>query len=320
MKTEFTVFTFFKKGHIFMKRKILSSCTLFLTAIIWGYAFVAQVKGGQYLGSFTFNGIRFALGALSLIPVIMIIEIDFSDKKKLRKTFVYSLLAGSAIFIASTLQQIGAAVTQSSGVSGFITGIYNILTPIAYLFIFKKKTSVCVWIGSVISIIGLFMLCMTEEGLHFGLGEISLLAGTVFWTAHILIVDRIVSEVYTLKFACSQFLVCSILSIISALIFEYKDFSLENVEKALIAILYCGLLSVGVAYTLQIVGQKYSASPTAAAIILSTESVFGAIGGVQFGTDSISALGYIGCVLIFVSIVLSQLPEGMFKRKAKKLK
>lgn len=302
-----------------MKKSILSTVILFVTAIIWGYAFVAQVKGAEYLPSFTFNAIRFALGATSLIPVILILERDFKDKKKLKKTVIYAALGGAVLYMASTLQQIGADITASSGVSGFITGIYNVLTPIAYLLIFKKKTSVTVWISSVISIVGLFMLCMTDAGLSFGLGELSLLAGTVFWTAHILIVDKIVNEIYTLKFALCQFYVCSLLSGISALIFDRGSFALENIGKASVAILYCGLLSVGVAYTLQIVGQKYASNPTTVAIILSTESVFGAIGGVQFGTDNISAVGYLGCVVIFIAIVLAQIPlEEIIKKKKNK--
>lgn len=300
-----------------MKKNLLSTIILFITAIIWGYAFVAQVKGAEYLSSFTFNAIRFTLGACSLIPVIFIFERDFKDKVRLRKTVVYALMAGAILFTAATLQQIGADITSSSGVSGFITGIYNILTPIAYLLIFKKKTAATVWVSSVISIIGLFMLCMTEEGFSFGLGELSLLAGTVFWTAHILLVDRIVADVYTLKFACCQFYACAFLSALSAFIFERSEFAFENVEKASVAILYCGLLSVGVAYTLQIVGQKYASNPTTVSIILSTESVFGAIGGAQFGTDNISFIGYIGCVIIFVAIMLAQIPGDIFERKKK---
>jgi len=289
-----------------------------MTAIIWGYAFVAQVKGAEYLPSFTFNAIRFALGALSLIPVIFIFERDFSDKAKLRKTVLTATLTGAVLFTASTLQQIGADITASSGVSGFITGIYNILTPIAYLLVFRKKTSLNVWISAVISIVGLFMLCMTDEGIHFGLGELSLLAGTVFWTAHILIVDRVVDDISPLKFSFCQVSVAAFLSGISGFIFERGGFSFENVEKASVALLYCGLLSVGVAYTLQVVGQKYATNPTTVAIILSTESVFSAIGGAQFGTDNITVLGYAGCVIIFAAIVLAQIPGEFFKNIKRK--
>jgi len=298
-----------------MKNNKLSTVILFLTAIIWGYAFVAQVRGAEYLSSFTFNAIRFALGAISLIPVIFIFERDFADKARLKKTVLYALLTGTVLFTASTLQQIGAEITSSSGVSGFITGIYNILTPIAYLLVFKKKTSLNVWISAIISIVGLFMLCMTNEGIHFGLGELSLLAGTVFWTAHILLVDKIVDEISPLKFSCCQVFVAAFLSGIFAFAFERSAFSFENVEKASIAILYCGLLSVGVAYTLQVVGQKYATNPTTVAIILSTESVFSAIGGAQFGTDNITVLGYAGCVIIFAAIVLAQVPGDFFKKK-----
>lgn len=303
-----------------MKKNHLSTLILLLAAIIWGYAFVAQVKGAEHMQSFTFNAIRFSLGATSLIPVILIFERDLSDKARLKKTFIYAVMAGVALFSASTLQQIGADITGSSGVCGFMTALYNVLTPIAYFLIFKKKTAINVWISACISIVGLFMLCITDEGLKFGVGELCLLIGTLFWTAHILIVDKFVSEVYTLKFASCQFYVCAGLSGIFSLIFERASYSVESVQNALPAILYCGLLSVGVAYTLQIIGQKYSSNPTTAAMVLSTESVFSAIGGAQFGTDSIPMIGYFGCVVIFIAIILAQLPESMFERKNDKKK
>ena len=299
------------------KNNLLASCLLFITAIIWGFAFVAQVLGSQFLAPFSFNGIRFVIGAFSLVPVIFIFERDFSDKKKLKRTVLYGMLEGCVLCIASALQQFGAEITQSAGVSGFITGLYMIMTPIAYLLVFKKKTAFTVWIAAVVSVVGLFMLCLGEEGLHIGTGEILLFAGTFFWTTHIILIDHVVDGISPIKFSAVQFLTCGILNIIVMIPLEGASLSLENVINALPALLYCGIFSAGVAYTLQVVGQKYSSNPTNAAIILSTESVFSAIGGAIFGTDKIPFIGYVGCALIFLGIILSQLPTQIFMKKNK---
>lgn len=300
------------------KNNLLASCLLTVTAVIWGFAFVAQVLGSQYLAPFSFNGIRFVIGSVSLVPVIFIFERDFSDKQKLKKTLLSGMLAGCALCIASALQQFGAEITQSAGVSGFITGLYMIMTPIAYLLVFKKKTSFIVWIAALISVVGLFMLCLGEEGLHIGKGELLLFAGTFFWTAHIIIIDRVVDGVSPIKFSAVQFLTCGILNIIVMIPLEGASLSLENVINALPALLYCGIFSAGVAYTLQVVGQKYSSNPTNAAIILSTESLFSAVGGAIFGTDKIPFIGYVGCALIFFGIILSQLPTDLFEKLKRK--
>lgn len=295
-----------------MKTKISSTLCLFLTAIIWGFAFVAQAEGVTHIGSFTLNGLRYPLGTLSLLPVVLIFERGRSDKSQRIKTLRASVLAGTVLFIASTLQQLGIEQTGSAGIAGFITGLYTVFTPIACFLFFRKRTGINVWIGAFCAVAGLFLLCFKPgEGLRFGLGEALLLAGSFFWTAHIIIVDRLGKELRSLHFACGQFSVCSVLSVISMFIFEKPEWS--GIADAGISILYCGILSVGVAYTLQIVAQK-KADPTFAAIVLSTESVFSAVGGVLFGIDSISALGYTGCALIFAGIVISQITFGKRKK------
>lgn len=296
-----------------MKRNFIADILLFGTAIIWGFTFVAQAWGAEHLSPLTFNGIRFFVGAVSLLPVFLIFERNFSDKKRLRRTMLGAIAAGAALFCAAALQQMGIDRTQSAGVTGFITGLYNLMTPIAYFLLFKKKTGVTVWIGAVISVVGLFLLCMNGQGFSFGLGELFIFLGTFFWTAHILIIDRFVESADPIKLSCGQFFICSALNFVSAFIFERSEFSMDSIGKAWGAILFCGILAAGVAYTCQIFGQKYSSSPTRVAIILSTESLFGAVGGALFGIDHIPFIGYVGCALMFVGIILSQLPDRIFK-------
>ena len=293
-----------------MKSKILTTSCLFLTAIIWGFAFVAQFFGADEVGSFAMNGLRFPLGTLSLLPVMLIFERGRSDKIQRKKNALASLLAGTALFIASTLQQVGIMLSGSVGISGFLTGLYTIFVPIACYLFFKKKTGINIVFSAILAVIGIFMLCIKpDEGFSFGLGELLLLIGAFFWTAHVVIVDRCGKELRSLHFCFGQFVVCSVWSVMLMVMFEMP--TLEGISAAAIPILYAGVLSVGVAYTLQVISQK-RADPTFASIVFSTESVFSAIGGVIFGIDSISLVGYIGCGLIFCGIVISQID---FKKK-----
>lgn len=286
-----------------MKTKPKSIILLFLTAIIWGFAFVAQKVGAQFVGAFTFNGVRFLLGTLSLFPVIMLFEKEKVSKEKFRKTLKAGIIGGIVLFLASTFQQYGVEITNSAGKSGFITGLYTVFVPIAAFLFMKKKTNVLTWVGAVFAVGGLYLLCMTGDE-KVGIGDLVLLVGTVFWTVHILVIDRFVAEISPLRFAQIQFAVCAVLSIVCALILE--DISFIAIKSALLPILYGGLMSVGVAYTCQILGQK-DADPTFSAIVLSTESVFAAIGGVLLQNETMTVSAYIGCGLIFVGIVLSQL-------------
>ena len=289
-----------------MKRTSLgTTCLLFLTAMIWGFAFVAQVDGVNYIGSFTLNGVRYALGTVSLIPVMLFFERGRVSGEERRKTLVASVLAGVVLFLASTFQQLGIAYTGSAGIAGFITGLYTVFIPIACFLLFRQKTGVQVWIGALCAVLGLFLLCYRiGEGFHFGVGELLLLIGTFFWTAHVIIIDRVAKNVRPLHFSVGQFAVCAVLGIVTMFLFEEPTVS--GIWQAKWSILYCGVLSVGVAYTLQVIAQR-KADPTFAAIVLSTESVFSAIGGVIFEIDELSALGYLGCGLIFLGIVISQI-------------
>ena len=288
-----------------MKTKITSIFLLLLTAMIWGFAFVAQVEGAEYLGPFTLNGVRFLISIISLLPVVLIFEKGKSEPKERRATVRASLLAGTVLFCASMLQQFGIHITASAGISGFITGLYTVFIPIACFLFFKQKTGLNVLLGAICAVLGLFLLCYkVGEGFSVGLGEILLFIGAFFWTAHVVIVDRLGKSIRSLHFAWGQFAVCAVLGCIGMFIFEEP--TVTSLVTAKWSLLYCGVLSSGVAYTLQIIAQKRS-DPTFAGIVLSTESVFSAIGGAIFGIDSISILGYVGCAIIFFGIVLSQL-------------
>jgi len=307
-----------------MRSKITSTVMLFTTAIIWGFAFVAQVLGSDYVEPFTFNGIRFMLGAASLIPVYCLFEKERDLTPAMRRarhkrTAFSAVLGGLCLFIAAALQQFGADMTRDPGKAGFITGLYTVLTPVFYFLIFRKKTGWNTWLGCVLATVGLYLLCLRNgEGTMFGLGELVLLIGAFFWAGHILLVDRVIDEISPLRFSSWQFFISGALGLLSGVIFE--DITWSGVWEAKWAILYCGLLSVGVAYTMQVLAQKRT-EPTYAAIIFSTESVFAAIGGLLWNLITPEALhvdqeilpvGYLGCLIIFSGIVLSQLS---FKKK-----
>lgn len=283
-------------------KKFKSIVLLFLTALIWGFAFVAQRVGANYVGAFTFNGIRFMLGSLSLIPVICIFEKEEKNPTKQKSTIIVGIVAGIVLFIASTLQQIGIEITQSAGKAGFITGLYMIIVPIIGIFL-HKKTNLLTWIGAVFAVIGLYLLCVAKNS-SVGFGDLVLLIGSLFWAFHIIVIDSFVNRISPLKFASTQFFVCGLISIVAALIFE--NIALSSIKSAIVPILYGGFMSVGVAYTCQILGQK-DADPTFASIILSTESVFAAVGGAIILGETMTLRGYLGCFIIFIGIILSQM-------------
>ena len=304
---------------------------LLLAAVIWGFAFVAQVIGvDSGLGPVSFNAIRFGIGAIALIPVVLLRDRRKHDAEGMKsgKTLLLgSLISGIMLFFAANLQQYALSINANPGFAGFITALYTVWTPVAYFFVFKKKTSFNVWVAVAVSIFGFYLLCMTDGGgISFGADVIILLISTLFWTAQILSVDYFVDRVDPLKLSVGQYLVCTALSFVYAFIFEADALTMSNVMDAKWSILYCGILSVGVAYTLQVVGQRMT-NPVFAVIIMSTESVFSAIGGVLWNLivpvalhvdQNISAIGYVGCAVIFAGVIISQLDcSRLFKRKNK---
>lgn len=281
-----------------------SNALLILTAAIWGFAFVAQRVGMQYVGAFTFNGVRFALGSISLIPLLVYFRRKKAEEQKEEiasaSALIPGIIAGSVLFFGASLQQAGLAYT-TAGKAAFITGLYIVIVPLLGVFL-KQHISLNTWIGVVLAVSGLYFLSVNED-LSIAKGDFLEIIGAFFWALHILIIDYYTKKVDALELSFVQFAACSVLSIAVALIFE--DIAISRLSQALIPILYGGLLSVGVAYTLQVVAQK-NAKPSHAAIILSMETVFAAIGGAILLHENLGARGYLGCGLMFAGMLLTQ--------------
>lgn len=279
---------------------IRSDLILLLAAVIWGFAFVAQRMGMEHIGPFMFNAIRFGLGAAVLMMVV-----KGRDRRLLtvdrRPLTAYGILLGLILFAGATFQQIGI-VTTTAGNAGFITGLYVILVPVLGIFS-GQKAGVNLWGGAIIATVGLYFLSVTES-LTISKGDLLVLISAVFWAVHVLYTGWLSPRTSTLRLAITQFAICSLLSLISALIFESN--TLEGIYNAAVPLLYGGFLSVGVAFTLQIVGQK-KAPPAHAAIILSLEAVFAVIGGVMILSETMNDRKWIGCGLMLCGMLLAQL-------------
>ena len=290
-----------------------NSLLLLLTATIWGVAFVAQSVSMDYIGGFTFNAIRNIIGAITLVPVILIFskqdpaaDQNPADRQKARKTLITGgICCGILLCLASNFQQFGIKYT-TVGKAGFITACYIIIVPIIGIFL-KKKCSPFIWIAVLLSLGGLYLLCISPgEGFSIGKGDTLVLICAVLFSFHILTVDHFSPLVDGVKMSCIQFLICGILSGIPALIFENPN--ITNILQAWMPILYAGILSCGVAYTLQIVGQK-GMNPTVASLIMSLESCISVIAGWLILGQNLSSREIFGCVLMFGAIMLAQLPQ-----------
>ncbi len=304
------------------KNSIKNTTMLFLAALIWGFAFVAQSAGMEYVGPFTFNAVRCVIGAVVLVPVALLYKQEggsgsgdenstqveaktvkqgwFSRNKTL---LLGGISCGVFLGVATNLQQIGI-MTTSVGKAGFLTALYIVLVPIAGLF-FKKKCPATVWIGVVCSFAGLYLLCMTGGSFALATGDLLLLGCAVFFTGHILVIDYFAPKVNGVWMSCIQFLVAGIISAIPMLFTETPTW--EGIFAAKLPILYAGVMSCGVAYTLQILGQK-NYNPTVAVLILSLESCFSVLGGFLILQETLSARELCGCALMFAAIILAQLP------------
>ncbi|OPX38334.1 MAG: EamA family transporter [Deltaproteobacteria bacterium] len=291
------------------KRVLRADWLLLLTAVIWGTAFVAQRAGMAYVGAFTFNGIRFALGMLVLLPLAMWGPAEYKPGtdpgRKMRATPSQALwgggLAGLMLFSGASLQQLGLVYT-TAGKAGFITGLYVIIVPIMGLF-WGLKSGKGGWLGAGLAVVGLYLLSVTR-GLSIAPGDLLVLLGAFFWAGHVLVVGWLSPKVNRMRLACAQYAVCSGLSLIVAGLAE--TMILENILRAAVPILYGGIASVGIAYTLQVVAQKY-APPAHAAIILSLESVFAAVAGWLILGEIMSVRGIIGAGLMLAGMLTAQL-------------
>lgn len=293
-------------------RVIKADLWLMLTALIWGMAFVAQRVGMDFVGPFTFNGLRFLLGAFSLIPLCYFIKPSVPEKgvKKL-KLWKGGVLAGLLLFAGASFQQIGIVYT-SAGNAGFITSLYVLLVPLFLLIFWKKKPDVAVWIGAVFATVGLVLLG-GNENMSLQWGDLLVLISAVFWAGHVIVLGELSPRMDALRLAIGQFLVCGILSFVVAVFTE--EITWSSIQAAGVAILYGGLASVGIAYTIQVFAQKNTPA-THAAIVLSFESVFAAIGGWLLLDERLGFYGILGCVLMFFGVILAQLKFGKKKSKA----
>ncbi|MBN2616715.1 MAG: DMT family transporter [Spirochaetales bacterium] len=290
-----------------MKNKtIQSDLFLLLTSAIWGLAFVAQLKGMEFIGPYLYNGIRFLLGAISLFPLILFIKkkrnkagykMAAISKKKI---FLSSSLAGVVLFTGASLQQVGLQYT-TAGKAGFITGLYVVLVPLLGILL-KHRTSFFTWLGALSAVVGLYLISV-KKGEGIGYGDLLVLISSLFFAFHVLTIDYFSKRIEPVLLASLQFIWCGVLSLIVAINMEV--IALDSIIKATIPILYGGLGSVGIAYTLQVIAQK-NAPPAHASIIMSFESVFAVIGGAIFLSEGMTPRGIVGCVFMFLGMILSQ--------------
>ncbi len=306
-----------------MKTKTLrSDAMLLLTSAIWGFAFVAQLKGMDFIGPFLYNGIRFAIGSVSLIPLIYFLnkrkkttknKANSDIKYKKKHIFQAGLLAGTILFLGASLQQVGLQYT-TAGKAGFITGLYVILVPIIGILL-KHKTGIPTWLGACLAAIGLYFISV-KGGFKIGKGDLLVLFSSFFFACHVLTIDHFSKRVEPVLLASIQFAWCSLFSLIIAIIKE--PILLDSIIDAMVPILYGGLGSVGTAYTLQVIAQK-EAPPAHSAIIMSLESVFAVIGGILFLSEGMNTRGIIGCTLMMAGMLASQWDVIFSKGNANKI-
>ncbi len=282
----------------------ISILQLLLASAIWGFAFVAQRAGMEHVGPFTFNGVRFLLGSAVLLPFLgfgrRADRTGAPDRSSSRKIACGMAVAGLLLFVAASLQQVGIVYT-TAGKAGFITGLYVVIVPLLGL-LRKQRTGLPVWIGAGFAIGGLYLLTVTG-GATIGLGDGLVLASAFGWAVHVHVIGWLAGRVRPLRVAVVQFAVCGTLSLIVALITE--TIALPALLRALVPILYAGLLSTGVAYTLQVVGQR-RVDPSRTGIILSMEGAFAVLGGWLLLSETMTARMLAGCGLMLVGMIAAQ--------------
>lgn len=289
--------------------KIKNGIMLVLTAFIWGTAFVAQSVGMDYLGPFTFNGVRSLIGGAALLPCIWLFQkgkgkaTEKPSRGARKELIAGGIASGLLLFAASSLQQIGIQYT-TAGKAGFITAFYIVIVPVLGIFL-HKKISGKVWGAVAIALAGLYFLCITEK-FAVGKGDILIFLCALVFSIHILVIDYFSPKVDGVKMSCIQFFVCGIVSLPPMFFTETPK--IGAIVEGWAPLLYAGVLSCGVAYTLQIIGQK-NVNPAVASLILSLESCFSVLAGWMVLGEKLSMRESVGCVLMFGAIILAQLPD-----------
>lgn len=287
-----------------MDKQLRGCLVLLITAMVWGLAFIAQSVAAGLIGPLTFNGCRFLLAAAEVAVFCPLLErwIGVTQKDSWNEAALPGILAGTVLLLASYLQQAGIRYT-TAGKAGFITSFYVVLVPAAGFLFLRRKSGWTVWVAAGIACAGLYLLSSPEQG-AIQSGDVLELLGAVCFTAHILVVDRAASDLNPIRFSVMQFLTAGVLGLVLGALFE--PVSLEALNQATPAILYAGICSAGLGYTLQAIGQR-DADPAAASVIMSLESVFSAVFGFLLLGEKMSGLELLGCGLLFAAVLLSQL-------------
>ena len=293
-----------------MMGKFRGNILLLITALVWGASFVSQSVGMDYIGANTFNCLRTLLGGLVLIPVILCIDAGKKkqgtfvscDKKKL---LLYGTVCGFLLCAATTLQNYGLKLDITAGESGFLTALYIVFVAVLGVFC-GKKLSVKIVLGVLLSVLGMYYLCLFGASMQFQTGHLLTILCAVLFAFHILCIDKFSPNTDGVKLACTQFLISGALSFIAMVLFESPNW--DAIFSCATSILYSGVMSCGVAYTLQIVGQKYT-DPTSASMLMSLESVFAALAGWVLLGENMTPAQISGCVMMFAAVILVQLPQ-----------
>lgn len=297
-----------------MSKRMQGNIMLLITAMIWGSAFVAQSKGMEYIGPFTFNVMRNFIGGIVLLPVIALFsrgkKYEPEEKKQLNKnTLIGGVCCGLVLFLASSFQQYGLVHT-TAGKAGFITALYIVIVPLLGVFMGKRVPKI-IWGCVALAIAGFWLLCI-KEGFTVGLGDLMVLICALFYSVHIVTIDHFSPKVDGVKMSCIQFFTAGVVSIIPMLLWEVPQAS--AIMDAIWTILYAGVLSSGVAYTFQIIAQRHT-EPTVATLLMSLESVFAALSGWLILNERLLPRELLGCALVFIAVILAQIPLPV---KAKK--
>ena len=291
--------------------KLIYPFICLLAAIIWGLSFPFQDMAGEnahIFDGFMFNGLRFLIGGLVVIPVFLLFEkekeLKVEERKvKYKNTVLLGIISGLILSCASVLQQFGIQMTGESGKAGFITGLYLIIVPVGAFILFRQKASLFVWIAIPISVVGLYFLSISD-GFTIKTGDILVILCAFGYAAQIIFIDRVSTKICAIRFSCTQFLTTAVVCIILSLLFGHTTW--EGVVSTIIPILYCGVFSAGAAFTLQVVGQKHT-PPAVASILFATEGLFATIFECLIELKLPSLKITIGCVLMLIAIMLSQI-------------
>ncbi|MEA1968128.1 MAG: DMT family transporter [Thermodesulfobacteriota bacterium] len=301
-----------------MKLKTFKSdFILLVVASIWGLAFVAQRMGMDHVGPYTFNGIRFALGGISLIPFLIVAQKRREQKKSLesdpsiKEVLKGGVVAGIILFAGASLQQVGLVYT-TAGKAGFITGLYVVIVPVLGLFL-QQTSGAGIWFGAVLAAVGLYFLSITQE-MTISSGDFLVFLSAFCFALHVIIIGKLSARIDTLRLSFVQCMLCSAASMAAAFLFE--KIALQGILMAAVPIFYGGVFSVGIAYSLQIYGQKGS-HPAHAAILMSLESVFAALGGWLILNEVLSGRALTGCLLMMAGMLVSQFYSYIVPKQGK---